>query len=532
MKIYKISKKILKKYRLSMILFMLINIMVAVISILLPIITGTFIDKLIISPNISIIYYFCFIILGVSVLNIVINYLMSVIGISIKARMSYDLNKNVLFKIQEYPLLQINKIDPVYVNQRINADSNIVMSFVISFLEKCLVNTVTILLVFGYIATIDMQLGILLLILCFSYLILFNLMKNKLKNTKNKLKENSVKYYSALQNQIANIKFIRVNNLTNYMRMNLLDTFTKFLSVIKKNQKISFFFTSNETIIYLFAQIFLFYFGGKKIIEGSLTIGTFTILSGYFSKMITSIKYFVSITNDYVDANVSAERLIEYMTISVEPNRSYEVNSIDKISIKELNFGFKTELYNGLNYEFNKGVTYSITGYNGKGKSTLVDLICGLYRDNFNGEILINSIDINKINIFSLYKNKISYCLQHPILLDLTIKENITYGIEFDTHEFNKLVKGFKLEKLIKSSKINKNLENNLSGGEKHKISIIRSLLRDSEIIVLDEPTSNLDKESKIFLLEYLEKIKSNKIIIIVTHDIDVINQCDRLLEL
>lgn len=532
MTIYKTSKKILKKYKLNIILFMLINSIIAIISILLPLITGTFIDKLILSPNISTIYSFCIILSGVSILNIIINYLMSVIGVSIKAKMSYELNKNVLFKIQEYPLLQINKIDPVYVNQRINADSNIVMSFVISFLENSLVNSITILMIFGYISTINIQLGIILLILCFSYLILFNIMKNKLKNTKNELKENSVKYYSKLQTQIKNIKFIKVNNLTNYIRIDLKNTFIQFLNVIKKNQKISFFFTSSETIIYLFAQIFLFYFGGKKIIDGSLTIGTFTILSGYFSKIITSIKYFVSITNDYIDANVSAERIQEYMNISTESHGNYEIKSIDKIDIKELYFGFKKELYNGLDYEFNKGTIYSIIGYNGKGKSTLVDLICGLYRDIFNGKILINNVDINKIDTHNLYKNKISYCLQHPILLDLTIKENITYGIEFDIDEFNQLVKGFKMDKLIKNNTLYKNLENNLSGGEKQKISIIRNLLKNSEMIILDEPTSNLDQDSKIFLLEYLKKIKQNKIIIIITHDIEVINHCDKLLEL
>lgn len=532
MTIYKISKNIIKKYKGKIILFVLINIVVAVISILLPIITGTFIDELIISPNISIIYSFCLILLIISILNIIISFVMSVIGITIKAKMSYELNKSILFKIQEYPLLQINKIDPVYANQRINADSNIVMSFIITFLENCLVNAVTILLIFWYIVSIDLFLGILLLILCFSYLILFNLMKSILKKIKNKVKESGVNYYSSLQNQIANIKFIRINNLTNYIRTELSNIFTQFLSVIKKNQKISFFFTSSETIIYLFAQIFLFYFGGNKIIEGSLSIGTFTILSGYFSKMITSIKYFVSITNDYIDANVSAERLMEYMEINSELDNGCEIVTIDKITIKKLNFGFKSELYNGLNYEFKKGMIYSVTGYNGKGKSTLIDLICGLYRNSFRGEILINDININNINISTLYNDKISYCLQKPILLNSSIKENMTFGNEFNIFELNNLITGFKLENLINNEKLNRNLDNNLSGGEKQKISIIRSLLKKSDLLILDEPTSNLDQESKEFLLEYLNKIKVNKIIIIVTHDIAVINYSDKILEL
>lgn len=532
MVVYKITKEILKRYKLEILMFMVMNIIIGTITVLFPIVTGSFIDDLLYSPDIGVIYLFCIVLLIMSILNIIINYIMSVIGITIKSKMSYELNKSILFVIQEYPLEIINTIDPVYTNQRINTDSNIVMTFVIGFFENCLVNAITILLIFCYIVNIDYLLGILLLCLCLSYFLLFKFMKNKLKKIKNIVKESSVNYYSSLQSQIENIKFIRVNDLTNYSRNRLSNVFEQFLKVIKKNQKLSFFFTSSETILYLFAQIFLFYFGGKRMIEGDLSIGTFTILSSYFSKIIVSIKYFISITNDYINAHVSAERIMEYMKIKKESNQKYEINTIERISIKNLSFGFKDNLYDKLQYEFEKGMIYSVVGYNGKGKTTLIDIICGLYQNKFNGEILINDININDIDVYKLYKDKISYCLQKPILLESSIKENIILEKELDMFEFSNLIRCFELENLIDNQKLNKNLDTKLSGGEKQKISIIRCLLRKSELLILDEPTSNLDHYSKEFLIEYLQEIKNDKIIIIITHDIDIINHSDKILEL
>ena len=190
-----------------------------------------------------------------------------------------------------------------------------------------------------------------------------------------------------------------------------------------------------------------------------------------------------------------------------------------------------------LNCFFKKGNIYGIVGENGKGKSTLLKIILGIYP--VDGEILINDKKQSSISMKNARKNLIGITEQEPILLSDSLKYNIFLdkNTSQSMSEAEILMNGFGLNKYVSDINSGKDVSvndsnSNLSGGEKQKIAIIRQLMQCPDVMLFDEPTSALDKESRVFFIEYLKKIKKNHIIVIVSHDNNLINQCDFTIDL
>lgn len=190
-----------------------------------------------------------------------------------------------------------------------------------------------------------------------------------------------------------------------------------------------------------------------------------------------------------------------------------------------------------LSYEFVKGRIYAFSGKNGIGKTTFLKLMMGLYIDEREGKILYDGVPVEEIDMINVRRRLIGYVEQDPLLLESSITYNINYcgdeerpdGGTAEIAEYGRLLN---LEKIISGeadSFIINWGNNNLSGGECQKIAIIRALYKRPKLLIMDEPTASLDKASKKGLLEYLKTLKDKTIIIIVTHDEEVLSACDEV---
>jgi len=190
------------------------------------------------------------------------------------------------------------------------------------------------------------------------------------------------------------------------------------------------------------------------------------------------------------------------------------------------------EILKNINLVIKKNKTTLITGPNGSGKSTLLNIISGLISIT-DGHILLDSKEI-KLNRF--WAKQLSYVQQNSFLLNQTIRENIVT----DVHRHLNKIDEKKLKDIEETLNLNKVFENfpkkldsnvgyngeKLSGGQKQILSIARALYKDGKIIILDEPSSALDEESKNILVKLLLKIKNKKTIIIVSHELELFNNC------
>tara|TARA_B100000989_G_scaffold255083_1_gene203900 strand:- start:18411 stop:20135 length:1725 start_codon:yes stop_codon:yes gene_type:complete len=222
-----------------------------------------------------------------------------------------------------------------------------------------------------------------------------------------------------------------------------------------------------------------------------------------------------------------------------------QINHVDilfkkKIEIKNLIFKYpltEKKVIDNLSININKGETIGIAGASGEGKSTLLDLICGLLKPT-SGQILVDEIDINlkKNN----WKSKIGYVPQDIYLLDDTIKSNIAFGVNdksFSSSQFQKSIKMSQLSEFLNSLP-DKELTYvgddgvRLSGGQKQRIGIARSLYFSPEVLILDEPTSALDEKNETLILNDIYNIKSNITLVIISHRKKVFEKCDKVIEI
>lgn len=189
-----------------------------------------------------------------------------------------------------------------------------------------------------------------------------------------------------------------------------------------------------------------------------------------------------------------------------------------------------------INYEFELGKTYAIKGKSGSGKTTLLSLISGL-EDKYEGTITYNDKDLKTINLDKHRNTNIGIVFQsYNLLPHMTAIENIILSME---------INGIKLKdkrkralELMESVGLSSDLADRrvlkLSGGEQQRIAIARSLSYDPSIIIADEPTGNLDKDTEDEILNIFKKLakEENKCIIIVTHSKNVCNNIDIVYEL
>ena len=186
-----------------------------------------------------------------------------------------------------------------------------------------------------------------------------------------------------------------------------------------------------------------------------------------------------------------------------------------------------------LNYEFECGVVYAIKGKSGSGKTTLLSLISGLEKK-YEGSIKFCNTELKDINLDDYRSKDIGIVFQsYNLLPHLTAIENIILSMDISGQKYENKRK--KAEELIKSVGISSDKRVlKLSGGEQQRVAIARSLSYNPQIILADEPTGNLDKDTENEILKIFKRLarKENKCIIIVTHSDNVCNQSDVIYEL
>lgn len=219
-------------------------------------------------------------------------------------------------------------------------------------------------------------------------------------------------------------------------------------------------------------------------------------------------------------------------------NKMLNYNEIN-INIKNLSFKYNINkpVFNNFNLTLNNNESTAIIGGIGSGKSTLSKLIIRL-KDHKEGEIMINDTNIKDIPINTL-RTIIGYIPQHPKLFNRTLYENINYGLKnkISEQQIYNILKKNGLENVITDFKrlMNEKVGKNgslLSGGQRQIVWILRFIFNNHKVIILDEPTSSLDNNSKDKVIQLIKELEKNKTIIIITHDNDLLKYVKRIIEL
>ena len=205
------------------------------------------------------------------------------------------------------------------------------------------------------------------------------------------------------------------------------------------------------------------------------------------------------------------------------------------LKLKNLSYKYETYIFKDITYEFEEGKVYTIKGKSGSGKTTLLSLISGLEK-NYEGEIYYDGKNLKQIDLDKYRSHDVGIIFQsYNLLPHLTALENIVLSMDVNHTKGDKKEKALNLMKKVgleDSQKDRRILK--LSGGQQQRVAIARSLSYNPKMILADEPTGNLDKETENEILKIFKDLaaKENKCVIIVTHSENVCKNADYVFEM
>ena len=289
--------------------------------------------------------------------------------------------------------------------------------------------------------------------------------------------------------------------------------------------------------------ILISWFGAKMIVVDSLTTGELMSLLAYCMNILMSLMMlsmvFVMISMSMASMRRIAEVLNEKTDIHNPEHPVYEVAD-GSITFKNVDFSYKKDsaekVLKDINLEIRSGETIGIIGGTGSAKTSLVNLISRLY-DATDGEILVGGKNVKEYDL-EVLRNQVSVVLQKNVLFTGSILDNLRWGDKEATDE--ECIQACKLacaDEFIERfpDKYNTHIEqggNNVSGGQKQRLSIARVFLKNPPILIFDEATSALDNESEQIVQESLEKLAKNRTTFVIAHRLTTIENAEEILML
>lgn len=307
-------------------------------------------------------------------------------------------------------------------------------------------------------------------------------------------------------------------------------------------------FTAFSFLEYIATPILLYFALNsviQTVIKGNQTIGDFTLFVSIITAFGGDLAGIFNNINSIYENNFYAADFFKLLRMknNIVSSRHAKIltpATSHTITFDHVSFGYPNAIRNALtdiSFEIKKKQDVAIVGHNGAGKTTLIKLLLRFY-DPTEGRILIDGIDLREIDLQSWYK-EIGILFQDFARYDVTLNENVLFGNikEMPPDEVDRALKEAQAEDIVreltkgKDQRLGRWLEDSeeLSTGQWQKVAIARALYRNAPILILDEPTSNIDAEAEYAIFENLKKIYKNKTLIFISHRFSTVRMADRI---
>ncbi|MCI6609757.1 MAG: ABC transporter ATP-binding protein/permease [Ezakiella sp.] len=450
------------------------------------------------------------------------------------SKTGYD---NMNDRLRESDVTLFKKVDSAYFSNRVKSDLETISQYYTDGILSFVLNILKIVLMLGISIIINWKITLGFVITVPVLIYVYKYFLNNMQDKAQAYQEEASKYFSNWSGQVEFLD--EIVQTGDYERENnsflnsFKNYFREFFSFTKFNQ----LFGLSMNGITILCQLIIILLGSYFVYKKELTIGDLLVIVAYGQEIQKISLSLIQFGEQKAKKVASQSKLNEFYDVPLVEEGNLVIDSIKSIE-GNINYSFDEDksIYKDLNISLNSGNIYGILGDNGKGKTTLIRIITGVYKENEYSRISvkINGNDLKNIDTINMRRNKIAYVSQFPKSIYGTVGDYLFNEYDIDNINFD-TAKNLDALSVSVSDFIKTHLNlpfSELSGGDKTFTSIVGALKSGKEVIIMDEPTANLDDSRKEWLNYILKREKSDKIIIIISHDKNIIEIIDEKIEL
>lgn len=422
---------------------------------------------------------------------------------------------------------ELVEYDRHYLNSRINADLESIINFLIFTTPQAAQSMVTILFTLILLSLLNPKVLILVLFLSVIYIMIYLANKNSMYALFDKIREED-SLYEARKSQIFQRLFTtKMLSLEKLEIRRLSSDYKNLLVDIKKMFNKRYLASTSQIVLAFLFQLLYFWLEGMDVVNGLLSIGIFTATIQYFNGIINSLDTFFDLGIQVQEYSSAKRRIGDLISLPEEIEGEQTVTSIDSVELRDFNIlhsQTQEQMYQqNLNVQLTKGSIYHLKGRNGIGKTTLVKLLVGLKLNDYEGAILFNGISLDSLNTSRLRREWISFNVYTHYAADLKVSDILSTYFTFDPDRLEEDTPEWSIYQMFIKGSSGNLLESKietLSDGKRQLLNLLITLLKPkAELIILDEPFSNIESSLHSELLDILSLLAKDKIIVLISHE-------------
>lgn len=516
----------LKLEKKNLIMIISTSTTLIILSILINYFTLIIIDYILPNYNYSLLIKITISFLITSIIKNIINYIRGKLIIEVNSKLTINLNNNIIKKLFNLPYQFFKNKSTPEVISRIND----LKEFKDSFSEIIINISTNILLVFIsfiLLLKINIKLFIIYIIEITIYILITLIYKNKNNKHIDEILINESNYNKTLNDSIYSYEINKNLNLNNNTLKNIEISYIKNDYSHKiYDYSINFQVLLKELISNLTYIISLF-MSTICIHKNIMTLGNFLLFNSLIYYFTEPLKSILELEPNINYLKNIYRRINDLLLVSTEETIKTDKIIRGNIVIKNLSYLInEKELFNNVSFKIKYGSKFLIYGNSGNGKSTIIKILLK-YLNDYKGNIFIDNKNIKDIDS-NIISNSMTYVSQNNFILNDTLKNNIIYGRRISDEEYERVIHICNLDTLRNSNKLRNNMiieEDgfNISGGERQKIILARSILKDSEFIILDEALSEIGIEEEKEIIKKIFNYFKEKTIIYISHKQEII---------
>lgn len=478
--------------------------------------------------------------LGQIIFGVISVYVLNYVGLKVVTKIRNDLFSVIMFAEMEF----FDRNSKGEISSRIINDSSVLMNLITTSFSQCIGAVISIVCATYLLFKINVTLTLLILAVFLVFVLILLPLTSRLSRISKSIQKNTATLSSYIVQALSNIKLIKSTVQEEQVVQEGTFISNKIFHDSISQVKFMAVLSPIVNVVLLGSVLLIITVGGIFVVSNQITMGALSsFLMLLVLQVLAPVSTLVSFLTSLQSTKGSLERIIELFSLSVENlNTGDKIidNKIKCISFENVQFQYpQTDkiVLDNVSFDVKENEYIALIGPSGSGKSTIYSLIENFYTIQ-SGNIYINEVDISNIALESL-RGSIGYVTQDAFIVDGSVRENLLYGLrdnqELSDEELMEACRMADIDEFIYSLEAGLDTKMgekgvNVSGGQRQRLAIARTLLLNSSLILLDEATSSLDSISERKIQKSIDELSENRIVIVIAHRLSTIVNAKKIL--